>query len=121
MSIKKPITFLLATMLLVTKVDAAEPHPSIVVSVDHPTLSATQAQEIGAILRELEYLREVAATLAKKHAGDPSKIRFNYTALIRQLEATENGIRAYLNAQIDAIHVDPPSPVNTPLFQVRQN
>lgn len=89
-------------------------------------LSQTQAfaderSDIAALLRELEYLRERVEAMAQKNSGNTAKIRFNYRALLEQMQVTENGIRAYLNAQIDTIHLTPPKPVDSSLYGVRRN
>lgn len=119
----KKSAFLSALLIGVMQMNFAnaEPDPKIVVNVSGSASAPSQQQEITAILRELEYLREVAQNLSVKHANDRSKIRFNYAALIRQLLATEDGIRAYLNAEINTIRTTEPKPVDTQLFQVRQN
>ena len=80
-----------------------------------------EREEIVAVLRELEFIRERVQALAQKHGQSKAKIRFNYQALLEQLRATENGIRAYLNAEIDTIHTQPPKPVDQELFRVRRN
>ena len=82
---------------------------------------AGEREEIVAVLRELEYLRERVLALSRKHGSSKAKIRFNYLALLEQLRATENGIRAYLNAEINVIHTRPPQPVDQELFRVRKN
>ncbi|SUO90282.1 RAQPRD family integrative conjugative element protein [Suttonella indologenes] len=89
-------------------------------------LSQTQAfaderSDIAALLRELEYLRERVEAMAQKNSENTAKIRFNYRALLEQMQVTENGIRAYLNAQIDTIHLTPPKPVDSSLYGVRRN
>lgn len=89
-------------------------------------LSQTQAfaderSDIAALLREFEYLRERVEAMAQKNSENTAKIRFNYRALLEQMQVTENGIRAYLNAQIDTIHLTPPKPVDSSLYGVRRN
>lgn len=82
----------------------------------------SEREEIVAVLRELEFIRERVQALSRKHGGQSrEKIRFNYQALLDQLRITENRIRAYLNAQIDVIHLRPPQPVDQQLYRVRKN
>lgn len=82
---------------------------------------SSEREEILAVMRELEFIRERVQALSRKYEHNQEKIRFNYQALLEQLRATENGIRAYLNAQIDVIHIQPPKPVDKPLYRVRKN
>lgn len=82
---------------------------------------ADERSDIAALLRELEYLRERVEAMAQKNSGNTAKIRFNYWALLEQMKVTENGIRAYLNAQIDSIHLTPPKPLDSSLYGVRRN
>lgn len=88
-----------------------------------PSVAQTEQAEINAVLREIEYLREHVAMLAEKYGkkSKDAKIRFNYQALIEQLITTENGIRAYLNAEIDVLHLTPPKPVEGNMVRVRRN
>lgn len=98
---------------------------SVLIAVGMSALPAiagpSEREEIVAVLRELEFIRERVQAMSRKHAQNREKIRFNYQALLDQLRATENGIRAYLNAQIDVIHTQPPKPVDQQLYRVRKN
>lgn len=112
---KKPLTrhspkTLIASVLLAVGM-------SVVPAIAGPS----EREEIVAVLRELEFIRERVQALSRKHGQSREKIRFNYQALLEQLRATENGIRAYLNAQIDVIHTQPPKPVDQQLYRVRKN
>lgn len=79
--------------------------------------------EIESVLREIEFLKERVQALQSKYErlAGKRKIRFNYRALLDQLTVTGNGIRDYLNARIDAIHLTPPQPLARDLTTVRAN
>ncbi|MDO4643128.1 MAG: RAQPRD family integrative conjugative element protein [Cardiobacteriaceae bacterium] len=83
----------------------------------------SEQAEIESVLREMEFLRERVQAL-QKHYGTPrsgQKIRFNYDALLSQMRTSEAGIREFLNARINEIHVNPPPAVGGSLIRVRPN
>lgn len=74
----------------------------------HRHAQAEQRKDIDSLIREIEYLIEVSRQLQHRYGGDTSRIRFNYPALIAQLEAARNGARAYLETDITELHATPP-------------
>lgn len=80
-----------------------------------------ERQAIEQVLKEVHFLQETVKKLKREHGHSQAKIRFNYDALLAQLQATQKGIQAFLNAKIDEIHTEAPKPVNTQLFRARSN
>ena len=73
----------------------------------------TQARDIAAVVKELDYLIETTRQLQKKHGGDKSCIRFNYPALLAQLNAARDGANAYLAQEVMELHAAPPPVVTS--------
>lgn len=85
------------------------------------TAHADERGDIHQLLKEINYTKEVAQQLKKQHRGCAAKICFHYNGLLAQLQAAENGIKAYLNLDIQSIHRQPSKPLVTPLYKVRKN
>lgn len=73
----------------------------------------TQARDIAAVVKELDYLIETTQQLQRKHGGDKSRIRFNYSALLAQLKAARDGANAYLAQEVMEMHAAPPPVVTS--------
>ena len=73
----------------------------------------TQARDIAAVVQELDYLIETTQQLQRKHGGDTSRIRFNYSALLAQLKAARDGANAYLAQEVMELHAAPPAVVTS--------
>ncbi len=82
---------------------------------------AGERDDINQILKEIIYTKEVVKKIKQKYGKSKAKVTFNYDALILQLNATENGIKEFLNLQIKTLHSAPPKPVVNPLYNVREN
>lgn len=85
------------------------------------TARADERSDIHQLLKEINYTKEVVQQLKKQHRGCSAKICFHYNGLLAQLQAAENGIKAYLNLDIQSIHRQPSKPLQTPLYKVRKN
>lgn len=85
------------------------------------SVRADERNDIYQVLKEINYIQEVIQQLKKQHGGCTAKVCFYYDGLLQQLQATENGIKAYLNADIRTIHRQPKKPLVTPLHKVRKN
>ncbi len=82
---------------------------------------ANERNDISLLLKEINYLEEVVLKLRKKNRNNSSKVRFNYDAMLAQIEALKQGTIIYLNHDIRAIHDAPPNTVKKPLTKVRKN
>lgn len=80
-----------------------------------------ERDDIRQILKEINYIKEVAKRLKQKNRKSRAKIRFNYDALINQLNAIEYGTKQYLNQKVDELHLKPPKPLVSPAYKVRKN
>lgn len=83
--------------------------------------STAEREEMALILKEIIYLKEIIQEMQRKYSKNNAKIRFNYEALLMQLTATENGIKEYLNAKIQQIHLIPPATLNQQVYEIRKN
>lgn len=82
---------------------------------------ADERSDIYQLLKDIRYSKEVVHTLQKQYRGCAAKVCFNYDGLLRQLRAAEDGIKAYLNLDIQTIHRKPSKPLSAPLYKVRKN
>lgn len=85
------------------------------------TTHATERSDIHQVLKEINYTKEVVKKLKRKYGNNKSKVRFNYEAMLKQLIVMENGIKEYLNLNINTLHSTPPKPLINPLYRVRKN
>lgn len=80
-----------------------------------------ERDDIKQILKEVTYIKEVTKRLKHKYGKSRAKIRFNYDALVNQLNAIEYGTKQYLNQKANELHLRPPKPLVTPTYKVRKN
>ncbi len=82
---------------------------------------ADERSDITQLLKEIHYLKEVTQQLKQRHGTCRAKVCFYYQGLLQQLQVTEQGIKAYLNAQVNTLHSAPTPALNTRLHTVRKN
>ncbi len=82
---------------------------------------ADERSDINQLLKEINYLKEVTQQLKQQHGTCRAKVCFYYDGLLEQLQVTEQGIKAYLNAQVNTLHSAPTPALNTRLHTVRKN
>lgn len=82
---------------------------------------AGERDDINQILKEISYTKEVVKKIKRKYGKSNAKVKFNYDALILQLNSTESGIKEFLNLKIKTLHSTPPKPIQLPLYNIRAN
>ena len=86
-------------------------------------VSASEREQVAALVQELDYLIEVAEQMqrdAKQRRSSPThRISFNYPALLEQLRLTRNRTAEFLNGDRGSIQRSAPRPLASPLMEIR--
>ena len=80
---------------------------------------AGEREEIQAMVKELDYLIEVAVKMQKDYGSQRNqRVRFNYTALINQLKTTRQNTAAFFNERGESIQRNPPAVIDQDLYRI---
>lgn len=89
------------------------------VGITFPIAHADEREEIQAMVKELDYLIEVAARMQKDYGNQRNqRVRFNYTALINQLKTTRQNTAAFFNERGESIQQNPPAVIDQDLYRI---
>lgn len=92
-----------------------------IIVISSQMANSHERDDIRQILKEVTYIKEVTKQLKHKYRKNRAKIRFNYDAMINQLNAIEYGTKQYLNHKVEELHINPPKPLVSPAYKVRKN
>lgn len=85
-----------------------------------PSISfADEKSELYALVKEIDYLIEVSQQMQKHYGNSNQRVRFNYSALIKQLKTTRNRTAEYFNTKGETIHPRPPLALDQDLIRIK--
>ena len=88
-------------------------------AISFPIAHAGEREEIEAMVKELDYLIEVAVKMNKDYGSQRNqRVRFNYTALINQLKTTRQNTAAFFNERGESIQKNPPAVIDQDLYRI---
>ena len=89
------------------------------IGITVPIAPAGEREEIEAMVKELDYLIEVAVKMNKDYGNQRNqRVRFNYTALINQLKTTRQNTAAFFNERGESIQKNPPAVIDQDLYRI---
>ena len=89
------------------------------VGITVPVVHAGEREEIQTMVKELDYLIEVAVKMQKDYGSQRNqRVRFNYTALINQLKTTRQNTAAFFNERGESIQRNPPAVIDQDLYRI---
>ena len=91
----------------------------LTLAISLPIAHAGEREEIQAMVKELDYLIEVAVKMQKDYGSQRNqRVRFNYTALINQLKTTRQNTAAFFNERGESIQQNPPAVIDQDLYRI---